>query len=497
MSEYALLAPSSRVILKDALTWKPWIASIKGIAEQFGIWELCDPKNKTQPEVPKEPEEPSIEDAKKKHPDDWYETIKLEQAICVDPRLQAFIPSYTTPWELLRNLRQKFVPECDPIYAAQLRKRWRNLDQGLDGLDRNTDIDKWLLNWETLQARCADIGYIDAKEASIQFLHAISAMSPEFYEIWTLRLEDKKDVDFSELLTRYKVHWSISHGKSGGGAPQRSVSKATFSTRQGHEEAKPKPAKEHVPIEQRSCPCGSKSRHAPWKCWAAYESDKPAGFKTFPHLKKRWEKAMKADPAWRTFVEKKRSEMGKEKETPQADSAFESVPVRTQRMKLEYEPESEPKPVENRWVVATGAQVHVCNNRSLFVTFENARTNVKVGDTRTDVIGIGTVVIYGVSPDTGKIRKLILYETRYSPNFHTNLISHGLLTRGRVFMNFRKNWIETTDGRPIYKIYQDLNLSWFTEPGEGFQGPEELVFATKKSAREPESELQLRSGIDA
>lgn len=58
-----------------------------------------------------------------------------------------------------------------------------------------------------------------------------------------MRLENKKEIDFFKLLNRFRAHWSISYSKTGG-APQRSVSKAAFSTWQGYEEAKPELAKE-------------------------------------------------------------------------------------------------------------------------------------------------------------------------------------------------------------------------------------------------------------
>ena len=92
----------------------------------------------------------------------------------------------------------------------------------------------------------------------------------------------------------------------------------------------------------------------------------------------------------------------------------------------------------------------------MFSTFKNVQSNVKVGDTETKVAGIGTVVIYGVNPTTGSAVKMNLFQTRYSPNFHSNLISHGLMMKGGLLMNLRANCIETIDGyRQIYKIYYD------------------------------------------
>ncbi|OQD79927.1 hypothetical protein PENSOL_c287G04925, partial [Penicillium solitum] len=53
----------------------------------------------------------------------------------------------------------------------------------------------------------------EADDAPTQFLDAISVMSPSFHDTWTLRLQDQPEISFTELLNRYKAHWSITHGR--------------------------------------------------------------------------------------------------------------------------------------------------------------------------------------------------------------------------------------------------------------------------------------------
>ena len=502
---------SSRVILSDSTNWESWISTIRSIAEQYSIWQLCDPEIPDQPEVPDEPEAPTIEDAKKNYPDEWYQVMKIQQSEwttkvtnhkkqiqglnhvataiknSLHPSYQVFI-TYDTPWKLLRNLRQRFAPECDPTYAAKLRQQWRSLDRGLD---RSTDIDKWLLNWETIQVRCARAGMREAEDASVQFLDAISVMSPIFHEVWTTK---ERDVSFPELLTRYKAHWAITHGKA---STQRGMSKAVFSTWQGSEEA----PSEKQPLSQRSCPCGSRSkgRHPAWKCWAAYETGRPDGYKVNSSEKDRWNKAMKADPEWKAFVEKKRSElMEKEKQAHTTMINDNSCGFFSSTSTVMSTQTRENHPMKRQWVVDTGAQMHVCNDRSLFVNFNKEQSSMKVGDTQTPIEGIGTVVIYGIEPKTGQPKRLNLFETRYSPNFHTNLISHGLVVNGGAFICFRNNWIETRKGEPLLKIYQDRQLTWLSQPDPD-QIPQtkvqdkEVAFATKKSAQEPRASAPMET----
>ena len=294
MAEYLSAGSSSRVILKDSTTWDLWLANIESIALSYEVWDLCNPELEAAPKPLEEPKEPDIEKTKEEYKEDWFQVyqatylqwtsknsryVKKRQGLnivvtairnSVHANYQPFIIDYKTPYELLRNLRQRFASECDPTNAARLRQLWRTLDRGLE---RNTDIDKWLLNWETVQARCKRAKMPEANDASTQFLNAISVMSPRFHETWTLRLQDKNDITFTELLNRYRAHWKITYGKPV--ASQRGISKAAFSTWQGHEEAKP----EQVSFSIKPCPCGvNGGKHAPWRCWEMYDEYKPATY---------------------------------------------------------------------------------------------------------------------------------------------------------------------------------------------------------------------------
>ncbi|KAL2695409.1 hypothetical protein AAEP93_010038 [Penicillium crustosum] len=503
----SLSAASSRVILKDTESWDAWLSYIKAIAVAYKVWDQCNPSLKEEERPKLEPPEEiiSVKDAIKEYPEHWFNvrlSLKADwdaenrayqsklQALdlvavairqSVDTPYQPFIIDILSPLELMLNLHKRFAPESDPTYKTKLRQQWRNLDRGLD---RNTDIEKWLLNWESLYQSCKKARMPEAEDATNQFLEAISIMSPGFYETWALRVQDNQDIPFFEIMTRYKAHWKITHGRP---AAQRGISKAAFSTWQGNEEAKPIEARNDG-LERRPCPCGRvKSRvHMPWACWEIYEDRRPANYQPSPALKQKWEKAMKANPRWKAIVDKKRAAyaegqggtLAKEQaNTTLDDEAFgflttNAVKIDTVMSTKIKDFEATTTPTEDRWVVDTGAQIHVCNNRSLFSTFKNVQSNVKVGDTETKVAGIGTVVIYGVNPTTGSAVKMNLFQTR-------------------------ANCIETIDGhRQIYKIYHDQKLSWLTQT-RGFITQKasdlkpEMTFATKKSNQEPKSEASI------
>ncbi|KAJ5421100.1 hypothetical protein N7465_003619 [Penicillium sp. CMV-2018d] len=253
MTDFLSASSSSRVILKDSATWNSWLANIESIAVQYDVWELCDPTTEKEPTLLKTPTSViTVEEAEVKYGTKWVETLQMLQtqytirnadyirqkkgmylvatAIrnSVHTNYQPFIIDQKTPRDLLKYLRQRFLPECDTTTAARLRQLWGTVDCGLD---KNTDIDKWLLNWETVQARYKRAKIPEADDAPRQFLDAISVMSPGFHEIWTLRMLDKakeeaNQVTFTELLNRYKAHWSITYGNQA--TSTKGVSKAAF-----------------------------------------------------------------------------------------------------------------------------------------------------------------------------------------------------------------------------------------------------------------------------
>ena len=56
---------------------------------------------------------------------------------------------------------------------------------------------------------------LEVDDAKNQFLKAISVMSPGFYEIWVLRLQDNNDIPFADIINRYRAYWKIIYGKLG------------------------------------------------------------------------------------------------------------------------------------------------------------------------------------------------------------------------------------------------------------------------------------------
>lgn len=146
------------------------------------------------------------------------------------------------------------------------------------------------------------------------------------------------------------------------------------------------------------------------------------------------DKALKEDPQWKKWIEAKiqeHNERQKEKPEKSSNSALPSQMsffTSTDIAALNSASGSI-QDLRSRWVLDNASSMHVCNDRSRFLTYTPTEASLKTGDSTTKVEGLGTVELRGVDPSTGKEKAITLSNALYSPGFHTNLVSYGALKK--------------------------------------------------------------------
>ncbi|QSS48823.1 hypothetical protein I7I53_08954 [Histoplasma capsulatum var. duboisii H88] len=108
-------------------------------------------------------------------------------------------------------------------------------------------------------------------------------------------------------------------------------------------------------------------------------------------------------------------------------------------MNVKSSPSNQRPYLRDSWIFDTGAERHICNNRSRFLTYEPSEEQVYTGDSTTRVMGYGTVWTY-MTNSLGKQFQMILKNAAYIPNSHTNLIAwkpcyhiEGIYFDGKTF----------------------------------------------------------------
>lgn len=465
--------------LKDARQWRSWSKTLRKLALNSHVWDLCDPDTEkgdeadlTEPEAPEPPDEDDIGDAEAsrawrdkmewfrwKH-SRWNRTDRGLQLVYewiianLDPIHKEAVVGLDRVSQMIRYLRQHVGQTT--IYEEDLRLRW--IKECTTGPKKGSDVLKWVDQWDRLRNEAAsyDFGIKDADYACRNFIACIPEVLPIWWQAqYTKVVINKENAQISLLLDDFRASYRATAKK-----PAESASKgafSAFSTWQGHEESKPD--SKSKPFEERTCPCGL-LRHKPWNCWQLNTEARPDDYQVNPSKESAAKKELNKDPAFKSWVQQKikehnASEAGRKKKTESAQSALKQPEIgaysgfHTSLNNAQLD-----ESIRNQWILDSGASAHICNERSLFRTFKEDLTSIRTGDGKTPVYGRGTAVIEAITP-SGKPMQVTLSDTLYSPGFHCNLVSvYKLEARGGSW-DMQNGCILDPDRRQLMAVDRD------------------------------------------
>ena len=104
------------------------------------------------------------------------------------------------------------------------------------------------------------------------------------------------------------------------------------------------------------------------------------------------------------------------------------------------------------WIVDSGATCHMCNDQSVFVTYESLKTPLKVtlGDGyEVDALGRGVVILYSELP-SGRSKRCKLHDVLHVPRLSYNLFSVSMATKRDKTVRFGKTKCQVLDkNKPV------------------------------------------------
>jgi hypothetical protein len=94
-------------------------------------------------------------------------------------------------------------------------------------------VNEWIQKWETLYGKCikARIPDVEGNRATLDFINALHAISPEFAQIWDVKLLDES-IDFRVLVQKYRDYRRNTQNRSKARG-QHGVFQTTTPTLQG------------------------------------------------------------------------------------------------------------------------------------------------------------------------------------------------------------------------------------------------------------------------
>jgi hypothetical protein len=96
---------------------------------------------------------------------------------------------------------------------------------------------------------------------------------------------------------------------------------------------------------------------------------------------------------------------------------------------------SESYELRDSWIVDSGADIHICNDRSRFLSYEPADDHwAHFGTTMVQILGYGRIDVYATGMN-GQTHILELNGVAYIPECHTSILSTFQIKKKGFYMN--------------------------------------------------------------
>ena len=110
------------------------------------------------------------------------------------------------------------------------------------------------------------------------------------------------------------------------------------------------------------------------------------------------------------------------------------------------------------WIIDSGANVHICNDRNRFISLENESAEITIGNRSAIARSRGTARIIVRNPITNQVQWATLRDIWYAPGFATNIISVSEIKKNGFFFTSELPGIVMSSGpvavcMEMYSLY--------------------------------------------
>ena len=312
--------------LKDSSHWQSWHQRMKVFAKRRDIWDLCNPDADElyRPKALIEPIEPEFpDDGSQEEKRDWRDRLEVYKIKAnrwdrqrkslnefddlivnsLDVSLREVVMKCETPYDRLVYLSKRFARS--EAYTEEVRMQWK----AFSAEKPTGDVEKWLTSWVELYEQAVSLKISETASANKDLLQAVKEVLPIWWQAKFQQIVmEKASVETQSLIESFRSTYR-EIGPNALSAQQPAALKGSFSTWQGHQEAKQdQEAKQEtknevqpLPFNQRPCPCGIRS-HAPAVCYYLNAEMRPSYWLESKDRMKKIEKEFEADPAWQKWV---------------------------------------------------------------------------------------------------------------------------------------------------------------------------------------------------
>jgi hypothetical protein len=335
----------------------------------------------------------------------------------------------------------------------QMEDRWFTVRSG----PGNGSIETWLNNFENIVYDCNEINLPDTQgdrpvRALFEALYTVDQPYAAMMKRMVVRKQEA--LSLSEAIQDVKSHIATTQQFS----RKSSRGEAAFATFQGQSDQGHNQRQQSRTKSRNDYLCGEK--HLFSACPYVNESIRPKDWKPSIEILQRFDKTRKgSSPLSRALQAAERQAKAEQK--PEGKPTEYETPIALfSQAKQDIVSTVHAVNQDNKYILHdsfiadSGADAHVCNNRSRFITFQPAdhKSCIRAGNSMIKVEGYGTVEVYSTLPNGNK-RILLLEDTLYVPDFHTSVVSLSHTKERGFYHNQCFDVIEDKDEIPLCKLF--------------------------------------------
>jgi hypothetical protein len=483
------------IILESSRDWEDWYETVLVKAQTKGVLSFCDLTVATKPALLDRPKRPAYSDIKaaaityadlEDTEKDFYKVLvtdyqmllkeyEKQQAGVVEivqfiretsnRRFHSYIKGLRHPYELLQALQKRLAPN-DRARRVDLAKDY----QALKKPPTTTGVEKWLQQWETTYAEAERLNLPEILDhrALFDFLMAARSLDSTYVGAYHVACEEKLETDPATTPSLYdaveKVRNYLRLAKS---LSKSTASHTAFSSFQGEIpnelEAETTSAELTASKSDKSCLCGEHHRYS--ACPYLVKQSRPTNWTPNEKIQKEIDEKLANSQTLREIVHRARQWVNKQSKKQQKKSLTALKELPTEQLTRPSSPlpqtsfavtDSSSFSLRDTWILDSGANSHVCNDRSRFI-FERAASEDDTlisGRTVYSIEAYGSVVIT-VQTHNGP-RQITLLNVSLIPGFFTNIASLNRFTSKGVHWDTQKQRLHI-NGKPFCKVLRADN----------------------------------------
>jgi Pol polyprotein len=484
--------PKPTALLKDSETWGTWYQSLRVAAQSYQVWDQINPDtpistpNTTPTTIPSS-NDGQLQEISALQSARHLAAVYTWMQATVDPLLWSSAILKETPREILLYLKEACEPTMDEKLDQFLAKYSRMTTIG----PKNQNLEVYNLEFARMVVESEKIiGYNHSSQKWAQiYTRSLVDTHQNLYLLLSPHVVAPNSLKFLEILSlsrRYIKELNLNKTQKRGAFNAAFPSLGNSDSANQLEASKPS---DSAQTPRRCAICSGP--HILRLCYYLVESIRTPNWKPKQEIMDKLASRRKRDP---NFDNRCKEAIELTQKRLQSTTIPEKPANPITLTAIIQEPSSQALSIDqhgqfdrNNWILDSGANVHVCNNRNSFIHLEPCNQTLQTGGGTTQITERGIVVII-VETANSSFKELRLINCIYAPNVPLNLLSLSLAIEKGFFFSRDMQWLRTPQSPQSIRLQLQKGLFYIVRKLE--PEPQAMMISSAKIPRDISSYRQ-------